>query len=114
MVGQARAALDYRITFLEIEREISGTHFQAACVYTFQISNNFFATRGAVVLTNGGAEIIEQGGLDPIDAARAVLRQILESVRDPLETEIFFRVPIEYAECFSQNGNFDGLPRLVE
>jgi hypothetical protein len=113
MAGQARAALDYKITFLEIEREVSGAHFQASYVYTFQISNIFLATRGTVVLTNGGAEIIEKRGLDPIDTARAVLRQILDSGRDPFETEIFLRVPIEYAESFSQHGNFDGLPGLV-
>ena len=114
MTAQPRVAKDYRITFLGLEREVSEGQSKPACAYRFQISSNQFTTRGAVVLTSSSVEIIEQGGRDPIDAARTALRQVLPRLKGPFATEILLRVPIEYAECFSQNGNFDSLPRLVD
>jgi hypothetical protein len=114
MAAQPRVARDYKITFVGVEREVSEGHPKPAYVYTFQISNHLLTMRGAVVLTSSAVEIIEQGERDPIDAARTALRQVLPRLKVAFATEILLRVPIEYAECFSQNGNFDGLPGLVD
>ncbi len=114
MGARAQPAPNCRITFLLKERESSRAPLRASWIYTFQISYDHLTTRGIVVLTDSGVEMIERSGRDPIDAARAALRQTVASLLAPLDKPILLRVPIEYAECFSQNGHFDGLPRLVD
>jgi hypothetical protein len=114
MGARAQPAPNCRITFLAKERESSRTPFKTSWIFTFQISYDYLTTRGLVVLTDTGVEMIERSGRDPIDAARVALRQTVTSLPAPLGKPILLRVPIEYAECFSQNGHFDGLPRLID
>ena len=114
MAAQPRVAREYKITFVGVELEVSEGHSKPAYIYTFQISDHLLAKRGAVVLTSSAVEMIEQGGRDSIDAARTALRQVLPRLKAVSATEIRLRVPIEYAECFSKNGNFDGLPGLAD
>jgi antitoxin component of RelBE/YafQ-DinJ toxin-antitoxin module len=99
---------------VNVDRELADGHYKASVVYAFTISNGLVNTRGNVVLSEGGVEIIEQMGKDPKTAARIALERLLKQGRDPVETQIFLRVPYGHAEHFSKNGNYEALPTLTE
>ena len=79
--------MDYSINFVDRDRELKDGHYKASVVYTFTISNGVANTRGHVVLTDGGLEIIEQRGKDPQTAARIALERLLRQGRDPFESQ---------------------------
>ena len=73
-----------------------------------------FQKRADVVLTEAGAEIIEQGGKDPKSAARIALHRLLKSGRDPFASQISLQIPYGHAAHFSRYGNYDSLPVLTD
>ena len=102
--------MEYEINLVNVDRELADGHYKASIVYTFTISNGLATTHGDVVLTDAGAEIIEQKGKDPQAAAKIALERYLKDGRDPFESQIFLRVPVAYAEYFSENGSYEPLP----
>jgi hypothetical protein len=70
--------VQYSIEFADVDRHLADGHYKASVVYTFTISNGLARTRGDVVLTDGGVEIIEQRGKDPKTAARIALERLLK------------------------------------
>jgi hypothetical protein len=106
--------MEYSINLVRVDRELAGVLYKASVVYTFTISNGLSNTRGHVVLTDGGVEIIEQGGKDPKTAAKIALERLLRQRREPFKTQIFLRIPYGHAEYFSKNGNYGTLPTLTE
>src|SRR6266851_7583409 len=105
--------MEYDINLVNVDRELAEGHYKASVVYTFTISNGVANTHGAVVLTDGGVEIIEQRGKDPQTAARIALERLLKRGRDPFTTQILLNVPYGHADYFSKNGNYEALPTLT-
>jgi hypothetical protein len=100
--------MNYSINLVDVDREPKDV------VYTFTISNGLANTRGQVVLTDSGLEIIEQRGKDPQTAARIALERLLRQGRDPFETQIFLNIPFGHAEYFARYGSYETLPTLTD
>jgi hypothetical protein len=107
--------MDYEIEFLGSDREQTEGKYKATVLYMFSVSDGVLPkTHAEVMLTDGGVDIIEQGGQDPKTAARIALQRLLRAGRNPYDSQIFLRVPHGHAEYFSKNGNFDSLPVLTD
>ena len=104
--------MGYDIELLDATEERTAGHEKASVIYTFSISNGERKTVAKIILTSGGAAVIEQKGKDPKAAARIALNRLLKSGRDPYQTQIFIHIPHGHAEHFSKYGNFDSLPVL--
>jgi hypothetical protein len=106
--------MEYNINVVNVEREVADGHHRAAVVYTFTISNGLAKTHADIVLTEAGADIIEQRGKDPQTAAKIALERLLRQGRDPFETQIYLPVPYGHAEYFARHGNYETLPTLTD
>jgi hypothetical protein len=106
--------MGYDVELVGVDRERTGEQEKASVVYNFSVTNGQIKTHANIILTYGGAEIIEQRGKDPKSAARIALERLLRSGRDPFETRIFLRIPHGHADYFSRYGNYDSLPVLTD
>ena len=104
----------YEVSFMETAGGQHDTGPKASVIYRFEISMDQKRTRADVVLTEAGAEIIEQGGKDPKSAASIALHRLLKSGRDPFASQISLQIPYGHAAHFSRYGNYDSLPVLMD
>lgn len=105
--------MGYDIKLVNVEKEEAERKHWASVVYKFSISTGSANTYGDVVLTEGGANIIEKNGKDPQTAAKVALERFLRQLREPFETQIVLRIPYGHAEYFSRYGNYETLPTLT-
>jgi hypothetical protein len=89
-----------------MSRERECGRSKASVTYTFKISEGADKTCAEVMLTDGGFEVIEEGGQDPKAAAVSALERILSTGYDPLKTLPFLRIPYSHAKYFSRYGKF--------
>lgn len=98
--------MSLEIACVRVNRERVCGQSKASATYTFLISDGPAKTRAEVVLVDGGFEMIQRSGIDAKTAARTALEQFLVSVRNPLETPVFLRIPFGHAAYFVKHGNF--------
>jgi hypothetical protein len=106
--------MKYKIEFSDQEGFIEGGQQKAACVYTFTVSSGFGPTTAEVYMTYADIDIIRDAGKEPREAARLALEGLVESGRDPFESQIWLEMSHFYAEYFALHGDFGGLPTLVD
>jgi hypothetical protein len=106
--------MQYEIDLASVQRAIVDGAYKASIIYTFRIASGLSTAYCDVLMTDGGAEVIEQRGKDPETAARIVLDRLLRSGRDPYAGSILIKIPYGHAAHFAKHGNYESLPILTE
>ena len=106
--------MPYEIDLAWVQRETAVGAGQPRIIYQFRIASGLSTAYCDVLLTDAGAEVIEQRGKHPETAARIALERLLRGGRDPFVGAIRIKIPFGHAEHFARYGNYESLPILNE